>query len=129
MIDESGPSARAPGLFRAALRLTTGAMWSAFASLRSFAEAEKINPSYIARVLRLTLLAPDIVEVILYGQQPAGSNWTTCSRHFRWNGSGRRGFHASQHPQKSWRPLAFSGGVWHLLPTLDLRLGRCPMKF
>jgi hypothetical protein len=47
-------------------------MWSAFASLRSFAEAEKINPSYIARVLRLTLLAPDIVEAILYGQQPAG---------------------------------------------------------
>ena len=36
-----------------------------FQTLQDLAEAEKINPSYIARVLRLTLLAPDIVEAIL----------------------------------------------------------------
>jgi hypothetical protein len=41
-------------------------------SLNELAEAEKINPSYIARVLRLTLLAPDIVEAILDGRQPPG---------------------------------------------------------
>lgn len=41
-----------------------------FASSRELAEAEKINDSYLARVLRLTLLAPDIVEAILDGQQP-----------------------------------------------------------
>ncbi len=35
------------------------------------AAAEKINPSYVSRVLRLTLLAPDIVEAILDGRQPA----------------------------------------------------------
>jgi len=35
------------------------------------AKAEKINPSYVSRVLRLTLLAPSIVEVILDGRQPA----------------------------------------------------------
>jgi len=36
------------------------------------AAAEKINSSYVSRVLRLTLLAPDIVEAILDGRQPAG---------------------------------------------------------
>ena len=33
---------------------------------------EKINKSYVSRVLRLTLLAPDIVEAILDGRQPEG---------------------------------------------------------
>ena len=32
------------------------------------ATAEKINPSYVSRVLRLSLLAPEIVEAILNGQ-------------------------------------------------------------
>jgi hypothetical protein len=31
---------------------------------------EKINESYVGRVLRLTLLAPDIIEAILGGRQP-----------------------------------------------------------
>ena len=35
------------------------------------AAAEKINSSYVCRVLRLTLLAPDIVEAILNGRQTA----------------------------------------------------------
>jgi hypothetical protein len=33
--------------------------------------AEKINETYVGRVLRLTLLAPDIVEAILNGRQAA----------------------------------------------------------
>ena len=37
------------------------------ATLLDLARAEKINPSYVSRVLRLTLLAPDIVEAILDG--------------------------------------------------------------
>ena len=36
------------------------------------AAAEKINSSYVSRVLRLTLLAPDNVEAILDGRQPEG---------------------------------------------------------
>jgi hypothetical protein len=32
--------------------------------------AERINPTYVGRILRLTLLAPDIVEAILDGRQP-----------------------------------------------------------
>ena len=36
------------------------------------AAAEKINSSYVSRLLRLTLLAPGIVEAILDGLQPEG---------------------------------------------------------
>lgn len=39
-----------------------------YQTARDLAEAENINPSYVARVLRLTLLAPDIVEAILAGR-------------------------------------------------------------
>ena len=41
-----------------------------FDTLNELAAAEKINSSYVSRVLRLTLLAPDIVEAILDGRQP-----------------------------------------------------------
>ncbi len=40
-----------------------------FASVDDLATAEKINSSYVSRVLRLTLLAPDLVEAILDGRQ------------------------------------------------------------
>lgn len=43
-----------------------------FATVQELAAAEKINASYVSRVLRLTLLAPDIVEAILDGRQPEG---------------------------------------------------------
>jgi hypothetical protein len=38
-----------------------------FATIAELAERESIAPSYMTRVLRLTLLAPDIVEAILNG--------------------------------------------------------------
>ncbi len=41
-----------------------------YASCEELAAAERINGSYVSRVLRLTLLAPDIVEAILDGRQP-----------------------------------------------------------
>jgi hypothetical protein len=40
-----------------------------FGTIDELAAAEKINSSYVSRLLRLTLLAPDIVEAILDGQQ------------------------------------------------------------
>ena len=43
-----------------------------YGTINELAAAEKINSSYISRVLRLTLLAPDIVEAILDGRQPGG---------------------------------------------------------
>jgi hypothetical protein len=42
------------------------------ATIAEIAAAEKINESYVGRVLRLTLLAPDLVEAILAGRQSAG---------------------------------------------------------
>jgi hypothetical protein len=43
-----------------------------FATINELAAAEKINSSYVSRVLRLNLLAPGIVEAILDGRQPEG---------------------------------------------------------
>ncbi|MCC5973023.1 MAG: hypothetical protein JJT81_03125 [Rubellimicrobium sp.] len=40
-----------------------------FATIAELAERDGIAPSYMTRVLRLTLLAPDIVEAILDGRQ------------------------------------------------------------
>ncbi len=41
-------------------------------TLAELADAEDIGQSYVCRVLRLTLLAPDIVERILDGRPTAG---------------------------------------------------------
>ncbi len=43
-----------------------------FATLADLADAERISRSYVCRVVRLTLLAPDIVERILDGRPTAG---------------------------------------------------------
>jgi hypothetical protein len=43
-----------------------------FSSVRELAKAEKINESYLCRVLRLALLSPAITEAILNGLQPDG---------------------------------------------------------
>ncbi len=40
-----------------------------FTTINELAEHEGIAPSYMTRVMRLTLLAPDIVEAILDGRQ------------------------------------------------------------
>jgi len=40
-----------------------------YARIKEIAKAEKINPSYVSRVLRLTLLAPDLVEALVHGRQ------------------------------------------------------------
>jgi hypothetical protein len=43
-----------------------------YGTLAELAAAERISRSYVCRVLRLTLLAPDIVERILEGRATAG---------------------------------------------------------
>jgi hypothetical protein len=40
-----------------------------FVSVRELAEAERVGHSYVGRILRLSLLAPDIVEYILDGRR------------------------------------------------------------
>jgi hypothetical protein len=43
----------------------------AYATLEDLARAKGVAPSYVSRILRLTLLAQEIVEAILDGRQPA----------------------------------------------------------
>ena len=51
-------------------------------SITELAAAEKIDRSYLCRVLRLTLLAPEIVEAILDGRQPGGVDRPTLMKAF-----------------------------------------------
>ena len=57
-----------------------------FATIAELAEREGIAPSYMTRVMRLTLLAPNIVEAILHGQQGPEVRWRVCWSCFRWSG-------------------------------------------
>lgn len=41
-----------------------------YQTLEEIAYAENINPSYVSRLLRMTLLAPELVEAVLTGRQP-----------------------------------------------------------
>jgi hypothetical protein len=41
-----------------------------YATIREIAAAENINETYVGRVLRLTLLGPELVEGILAGRHP-----------------------------------------------------------
>jgi hypothetical protein len=41
-----------------------------YPTLTDMARAMKLEPGWVAEVLRLTLLAPDIVEAIVHGRQP-----------------------------------------------------------
>jgi hypothetical protein len=42
-----------------------------YGCLDEIAEAERIGASFVSRIIRLALLAPDIVDAILEGKQPA----------------------------------------------------------
>ena len=42
-----------------------------YASAADLAKAERVNASYLSRILRLTLLAPEIIEAIVMGRQPS----------------------------------------------------------
>ena len=54
-----------------------------YGTINELAAAEKINSSYVSRLLRLTLLAPDIVDTILNGQQPDGMTLPALMEPFR----------------------------------------------
>jgi hypothetical protein len=42
-----------------------------YGSSAELTKAEKVNASYVSRILRLSLIAPGIIEAILMGQQPS----------------------------------------------------------
>jgi hypothetical protein len=52
------------------------------ATIAEIAAAEKIDESYVGRVLRLTLLAPDIVEAVLHGRHPEQMTVAVLMRRF-----------------------------------------------
>jgi len=58
----------------------------AHAALEDLAWAKDVAPSYVSRVLRLKLLAPEIVEAILDGRQPEGMMLKELLEGFRWRG-------------------------------------------
>jgi len=78
--DGRNPDAAAPPRTNASLALTIARAhrWrelleeGRYASVRALAQALGVDNSYVARLLRLTLLAPDIVEAILEGTEPSG---------------------------------------------------------
>jgi hypothetical protein len=53
-----------------------------YASISEIASAEKIDRGYVGNILRLTLLAPDIVEAILDGRQSEGLGLPTLLKPF-----------------------------------------------
>jgi hypothetical protein len=66
-------------------------------STHALAEAEKLDQSYVAKFVRMTQLAPDIIEAILNGRQPKTMSlarlqrtfpnaWTDQRKHFGFGG-------------------------------------------
>lgn len=51
-----------------------------FESVSDLAREIGLDVSFAARLLRLTLLAPDIIEAILMGEEPSGLSLTTLTK-------------------------------------------------
>ena len=58
-----------------------------YATIVEIAADEQINESYVSRLLRLTLLAPDIIETIIDGRQSPTTTLATlmCRLPVRWD--------------------------------------------
>jgi hypothetical protein len=71
-------------------------------TIKEIASREKIDPSYVGDVLRLTLLAPDIVEMILDGRQPPGLQFEQLRKSFplEWRAQ-RRVIHGEEGQRES----------------------------
>ena len=53
-----------------------------FATITELAAREGVTPSFLTRILRLTLLAPEIVTAVLDGRQFADLTLKTAMEHF-----------------------------------------------
>jgi hypothetical protein len=69
------------------------------ATIAEIAATEKINETYVGRVLRLTLLAPVIVEAVLDGRQPADMNLEKLMRSFPTDWAEQREFRRPGRPR------------------------------
>ena len=83
-----------------------------YASISELAKAEKIDRGYLGRILQLTLLAPDIVEMILDGRQPTELGLPKLMKPFPviWTEQGSLlDISASSEPEVAWSHVG-----WHL---------------
>src|SRR3954466_6147107 len=53
-----------------------------YGTIKEIATKEKVDASYVGDVLRLTLLAPDIIEMILDGRQPPSLQFEELRKSF-----------------------------------------------
>ena len=71
-----------------ALAIAKGFRWQelldngTYPTVRALAKAVKQDTSYVARTIRLTLLAPEIIEAVLAGQCPPALTLKRLSREF-----------------------------------------------
>jgi len=71
-----------------ALAIAKGFRWQelldigTFPSVRALAKAVKQDTAYVARTIRLTLLAPEIIEAVMAGQCPPALTLKRLSREF-----------------------------------------------
>jgi hypothetical protein len=58
-----------------------------YATITEIAETEKINETYVGRILRLTLLAPHTIEMVVSGRNPLGLGLANLTQPFpvAWN--------------------------------------------
>src|SRR6202035_4795088 len=68
----SSPDSRLVRLFVRAHAIRDRLLNDKSITLEELAKAEGVVPSYATRLLRLTVLAPDIIAAILQGEQPVG---------------------------------------------------------
>jgi hypothetical protein len=61
------------------------------ATIEDLAKAKGIGKTYVSQVLRLTLLAPDLIEAILDGRQPATLQLDDLLKEFPLDWEGQRG--------------------------------------
>ena len=63
-----------------------------YGTIEELARRERVNRGYMSGLLRLTLLAPDIVEAILDGRQPEGLRLEVLLEGFpaEWDGQPRK---------------------------------------
>ena len=78
-----------------------------FSSVAELARHLDIDNSYVARILKLTTLAPDIIEAILNGEEPSGLSLARLIRTFPWAGSSRES--CSDSPQAEPPPAVADG--------------------
>jgi len=86
----------------------------------SWRSAEQISASYVGRILRLTLLFPEIVEAILDGRQPAEMTLAMLMQPFALEQHAQSGYASGQHRGGGRSRLGYSPGAQ--LSVLDHEL-------